>query len=101
MLTFLCDSGYPFLCTDALGELTVPSLEQDMVAYDGMKDRLEEERRGKWVLIHDEALVDVFDTFHEAADTAISKFGSGPYHIRQIGETAAEPYPASLRFRPA
>ena len=77
------------------------SLRQDMAAYEAMRDSLEHDHLGKWVLIYNERLVDTFETFHDAADVALQRFGRGPYHIRQIGEEAAQPYPASLRFRSA
>ena len=76
-------------------------LRLDMAAYEAMREGLEHDHLGKWVLIYNEELVDTFDTFHAAADVALRRFGRGPYHIRQIGEAAAQPYPASLRFRSA
>ena len=71
-----------------------------MAAYEAMRDDLERDHLGKWVLIHNEQLVDTFETFHDAADVALRRFGRGPYHIRQVGEATAQPYPASLSFRP-
>ena len=76
------------------------SLAQDMAAYDAMKAELEQNHLGQWVLIHDEGLVGTYDTFHAAAEVALAKFGAGPYHIRKVGDEEAQPYPASLRFRP-
>jgi hypothetical protein len=60
-------------------------LSKEIGAYEGMKDSLEAEHMGKWVLVYKQKLEGVFDNFESAADAAIRRFGAGPYLIRQVG----------------
>jgi len=53
-----------------------------------------------WTVIHDEEVVGTFNTFEEAANTAVAKFGRGPYLIRQIG-AAPLTLPVSVLHHPA
>lgn len=62
-----------------------------------MRENLEKEHMGKWVLIRGGALIGLFDSFETAADEAVRKFGSGPYLIRQIGAPSVT-IPASLMY---
>ncbi|MBL7864481.1 MAG: hypothetical protein JNK10_06380 [Cyclobacteriaceae bacterium] len=73
------------------------TLEKDIDAYKKMQAELESKYTSKWVLICDEKLVSVFDTFEQAAEKAVSLYGAGPYLIRQVG---APPFvlPASVMF---
>lgn len=74
-------------------------LRDDISAYEAIQADLESEHLGKWALIYDRALVGVYVNFDDAAADAVSKFGRGPYLIRQIG---APPVilPASVMYRP-
>lgn len=74
------------------------ALEKEMAAYARMQDELVERHLGKWVLIYDEELWGVFDDFEDVARTAVSRFGKGPFHIRQVGDSEATQMPASLMF---
>lgn len=73
-------------------------LDTELNAYEAMRERLEAEHTGKWVLVHDRDLVGLYDTFEAAAEDAVKRFGSGPYLIRQVG---AHPVvlPASVMYR--
>jgi hypothetical protein len=73
------------------------NLEKEIQAYDKMRDSLEASHTGKWVLIHDQVLIAIYDTFESAAEDAVKRFGAGPYLIRQVG---APPIvlPASLMY---
>ena len=62
------------------------TLTENIKAYEGMQNMLKADHFGKWVVFHDEELVDLYDTFEAAADDAVMKFGRGPYLIRKIGE---------------
>ena len=62
------------------------TIEEEIVAYELLRDELEESYRGRWVLIHDGSLIGTFASFHEAAAVAASRFGRGPYLIRRVGE---------------
>lgn len=73
-------------------------LSREIEAYEGMKDSLEAEHMGRWVLIYKQKLEGIFDTFENAADDAVRRFSAGPYLIRQVG---APPIvlPASVMYQ--
>ena len=76
------------------------SLKKQIETYEAMKDDLELDYFGKWVVLHDEKLVGSYDSFDEAASDAIEKFGyRGPYLIRQVGAPPLR-LPASVMYRP-
>lgn len=77
----------------------MPELTNDIAAYDTMRADLESEHLGKWVLLHDRHLEGTFDTFEEAALTAVRRFGRGPYLIRQVGAGSVT-LPASVMYTP-
>ena len=72
-------------------------LNDEITAYDRMRADLETQHNGRWVVIRDGVLHDVYDDFQAAADDAVRNFGRGPYLIRQVG---AGPLvlPASVQF---
>jgi hypothetical protein len=74
-------------------------LKQDIATYERLRPELESAHMGKWVLIHDDRLVNVFPTFDAAAAAAVKEFGRGPYLIRQVGAPPVT-LPASVMFRP-
>ena len=73
------------------------SLDNEIAAYNRMRDVLEMHHRGKWVVIRDGKLVSAYDTVDTAGREAVRRFGRGPYLIRQVGAPVA-PLPASVRF---
>ncbi len=75
------------------------TLKTEIAAYERMRDDLELEHFGEWVVVHDEKLVGAYESFEHAADDAVQRFGRGPYLIRRVG---APPLvlPASLKYRP-
>jgi hypothetical protein len=62
-----------------------------------MREKLETEHMGKWVLLHQEKLVNIYDSFDAAAEDAVRQFGRGPYLIRQIGAPPVT-LPASVMY---
>lgn len=74
-------------------------LDQEIAAFDSISAELEAHHMGKWVLIHDLKLVAVYDSFENAAEDAVRKFGRGPYLIRQVGAPPVT-LPASVMYRP-
>lgn len=60
-------------------------LDQEIDAFEQMKDDLERHHMGKWIVIHNHELINAFDTFDAAAREAVRLFGRGPYLIRQVG----------------
>lgn len=61
------------------------TLKNEIAAYEGMRNDLELEHLGKWVVMRDEKLVGTYESFEEAAESAVERFGRGPYLIRQVG----------------
>ncbi len=61
-------------------------IEIEIAAYERNRDSLERDHFGKWVVFHDEKFIGAFDDFEEAAQTAVARFGRGPYLIKQVGE---------------
>ena len=74
-------------------------LKKEIAAYEKMRDDLEIEHLGKWVVVYDRKLVGTYGSFEEAAEDVVPRFGRGPYLIRQVG---AGPFrlPASALYRP-
>ena len=60
-------------------------LQFEIDAYQRMESELKARHHGRWVLLHDGALIDSFDTFEGAAAEAVRRFGRGPFLIRQVG----------------
>ena len=74
-------------------------LSEEIAAYEKMRSTLEADHLGKWVVVHEGKLVDVFESFEEAADQAVCRFGRGPYLIRQVGAGPIQ-LSASTLYRP-
>lgn len=62
------------------------TIEKEIIAYDLMREELEADHKGEWVLVHDQQLIGTYETFQKAAVVARRRFGRGPYLIRKIGE---------------
>ena len=73
-------------------------LSEEITAYDRMREVLEADYFGKWVVVQDGQLIGAFEDFQDAAADAVRKFGRGPYLIRQVGEPPLR-LPASLLYR--
>ena len=61
------------------------TLSAEIAAYDSMRSKLEMDHNGDWVVVHGGELIDAYPTFEAAAEHAVSRFGEGPYLIRQVG----------------
>jgi hypothetical protein len=77
----------------------MPEIDAEIAAYLSMQQELEGKYMGQWVLFHQGRLVAVYKSFDDAAKDAVSRFGRGPYLIRQIGAPAVT-LPASVMFHP-
>lgn len=73
-------------------------LSKEIAAYEKMRDALETDHFGKWVVVCNEELQGVFPTSEEAALNAVKQFGRGPYLIRHVGEPP-KTLPASVLYR--
>ena len=74
--------------------------ERNLEAYEAMRETLEAQHLDKFVVFHDAALVDVFDSLDEAAHEAVYRFRQGPYLIRQVGATRRRAMQAHGRSPP-
>jgi hypothetical protein len=63
----------------------VAALDIELDAYRQQADRLQA-HAGKWVVFKGTTLIGIHDTFDQAAEDAVTRFGRGPYLIRQIGQ---------------
>jgi hypothetical protein len=77
--------------------LTMAEIDTEIKAYEKMQPELEAHHMGKWVLLHDGKLVNVYDTFELATEDAVRKFGRGPFLIRQVGAPPVT-LPASVMY---
>ena len=74
-------------------------IKKEIAAYERMRDDLELEHLGKWVVVHDEKLAGTYDSFEVAADNAVQRFGRGPYLIKRVGQPQLT-LPASVLYSP-
>jgi Flp pilus assembly CpaF family ATPase len=72
-------------------------LVKEIATFESMRSALETGHSGKWALVHADELIGTYASFDAAANEAVSRFGRGPYLIRQIG---AQPIimPASAMY---
>ena len=70
---------------------TPAGLEQNIDAYEAMRETLETHHLHKFVVFHNAEFIESFDSFHHAAREAVRRFGQGPYLIRQFGPRGASP----------
>lgn len=61
------------------------AIDKNIAAFEKVRNELEKDSIGKWVLFHEEKHIGTFDSFEAAAEEATEKFGAGPYLIRQVG----------------
>lgn len=73
------------------------NIQDEIAAFQEMQSKLEADHMGQWVLIHQRALVNVYASFEVAADDAVSRFGGGPFLIRQVGAPPIT-LPASVMY---
>ncbi len=74
-------------------------LSQEIAAYERRRSEIEMDYFGRWIVMHDEKLIGDYESFEDAAEVAVEKFGRGPYLIRQAGAPPLT-LPASLMYRP-
>ena len=72
-------------------------IKDNIAAYEVMRSDLEAQYPGDWALVHDQKLIGTYQTFDDAAQDAVSRFGRGPYLIRQIGAPPVR-LPASVMY---
>ena len=72
-------------------------IDTEITAYEAMREKLETEHMGQWVLLRHQKLIGVYNTFEAAAEIAVRDFGRGPYLIRQVGAPPVT-LPASVMY---
>ncbi len=68
----------------------VATLEENVAAYEKMKDYLEDEHFLHWVVFNDGELAGIYDDGLEARLDAWTRFRLSPYIIRLVGENNVE-----------
>ena len=61
------------------------SVKKQLLAYQAMKDDLELDYFGKWVIIYEEKLVGAHDKEDDACIDAVKRYGDSPFAIVQVG----------------
>ena len=74
-------------------------MDREIAAFDGMRDVLEAEHRGRWVVIRGGALIGAYPSLDAAADEAMDKFGEEVFLIRQVGREAVSHVPSVFRVK--
>jgi hypothetical protein len=83
---------------DSIEEASMPDIDKEIAAYETMREDLEAHHMGDWVVIRDGKLIGTYGSFDNAANDAVSKFGRGPYLIRQVGAPPIS-LPVSVVYR--
>jgi len=60
------------------------ALHEELSAFKNISRDLASWASGKWVLIHEGRLIDLFSSWERASSAATKQFGRGPYLVRQI-----------------
>ena len=66
-------------------DATMTALNSQIAAYEERRHVLEADHLGEWVVFHGGQLIGTYESFQDAAEDAVSRFGRGPYLIRQVG----------------
>jgi hypothetical protein len=74
------------------------ALDTEIRAYESRLPELEKAYLGKFVVFKGEEFIGAWDTLNAAAAEAVTRFGRGPYLIRQVG-VPQPTLPASVLFR--
>ncbi|EQD42878.1 hypothetical protein B2A_10132 [mine drainage metagenome] len=61
-------------------------LEEELKTYEENKAKLVKEANGKYVLIKDKTIIDIFESEQDAIKTGIEKFGNVPFLVKRIEE---------------
>jgi len=64
----------------------VKLLERELGVYEKNKDELLKKANGKFVLIKDDKIIDIFDTEMDAIRQGYKNFGNVPFLVKQILE---------------
>ena len=59
-------------------------LEKELAKYEAEKPNLLSTAEGKFVLIRDDGIVDLFDSFTDGVKAGYVKFGNVPFLVKQV-----------------
>lgn len=76
-------------------------LTEDIAAFERMRNQLEADHLGEWVVFQGGRYVGVFEDFEAAASDAADRFDAGPYLIRRLGAPATVQLSGGMIFTPA
>ncbi len=76
-------------------------LDDDIAAFESMRAELAARHHNEWVVFHHGRFVDAYPDFESAAASAVERFDTGPYLIRQIGAPSAVQLTGGMVFTPA
>lgn len=74
-------------------------IDKELAAYETLRSELEAHHMGEWIVMRDGKLIGTYGSFENAASDAVSRFGRGPYLIRQVGAPPVT-LPASVMYNP-
>ena len=90
-------AGVLLAIEDGLREGTMQNIDKEIAVYETMREDLEAHHMGEWIVIRDGKLIGTYASFENAASDAVSRFGRGPYLIRQVGAPPIT-LPASVMY---
>jgi hypothetical protein len=76
------------------------TIDNEIAAYEMMREDLEAHHMGEWIVMRDSKVIGTYASFENAANDAVTRFGRGPYLIRQIGAPPIT-LPASVMYTPS
>lgn len=79
------------------GHTNMDVIDTEIAAYEGMRQDLETHHMGEWVVVKNGQLIGTYGSFEAASGDAVTRFGRGPYLIRQIGAPPVT-LPASVMY---
>ena len=68
-----------------LEEGAVDPMEMNIAAYGHIREHLELQHRGDWVVLHQEKLAGIYSSYEEAHRKAMGHFDRSPYLIAEVG----------------
>lgn len=64
----------------------IAELKKNQETYDDIKEKMESEHWGRTVLLHDGAVVAIYNDDGDAYDIGCEKFGLGRFSLHRVGE---------------
>lgn len=68
----------------------IAELRKNQEAYDAAKEQMEAEHWGRVVLLHDGAVIAVYNDESDAYDIGCEKFGLGHFSLHRVGQRSID-----------